>query len=83
MRKIISNKLFVEILRLSVKVLIILIYNLYLRKELCNGTEILITRINQFYIEAKIFNKIKYEKLRLIPRILITFNNDNLPFILK
>lgn len=73
LREIIPNRLPAGVLRLSIKIPVILIRNLYPREGLCNGTKLLIIRISQFCIETKIFNETKYKKIQLIPRIFFNF----------
>jgi hypothetical protein len=68
-------------LRLKVGAPIILLRNLYPREGLCNGTRLHITRLTRNCIEARILGGDFDSHIRLIPRIKLSSNRGELPYI--
>jgi len=72
-------------LKLSLKVgaSIILIWNLYPKKGLCNGTRMVVMRIGRRCIKARILSGSFYGQLRLIPYVKLTSTDGELLFIIS
>ena len=73
------------LLKLSLKVgaPVILLWNLYPKDRLYNGTRIVITRLGQRYIKARMLSGSFYGQLQLIPCIKLTSTDGELPFIIS
>ena len=70
-------------LKLKVNAIVILIRNLSIEDDICNGTRMKITKLWNYNIQAKIQTGEKKGNHVLIQRITITTNeSDNIPFIL-
>ena len=70
-------------LRLKVGAPVMLLRNLFPSQGLCNGTRLMITRIGRHCLEAKILNAQDNGPLCLIPRITLSTQEGELPFILS
>ena len=70
--------------RLALKVgcPVMLLRNLYPKEGLCNGTRMIVTRLGQRCIEAQILGGEFNGQCKLIPRILLSTTEGELPFIL-
>jgi hypothetical protein len=62
---------------------IMLLRNLNQSEGLCNGTRLVISRLGQMIIEAKIISGNHKGKIILIPRIALTLKTTKWPFILE
>ena len=82
LRSLSSAELSPARLCLKVKVLIILLRNLYLKDGLCNGIRMTVTQLGRRCIEARMLSDDFDEKLRLLPRIQLITTEGDLPFIL-
>jgi hypothetical protein len=70
-------------LRLKVGAPVILLRNLYPKEGLCNGTRMVVTHIGRRCIEARILGGSFNGQLRLIPRILLTSTEGELPYVVS
>ena len=80
LNSIITGGLPPHILELKIGVPVILTRNLNVRRGLCNGTKLVVTRLFNDFIEA---TPLESTTPVLIPRITISENNRDLPFLLK
>ncbi|KAH0604597.1 uncharacterized protein H6S33_006265 [Morchella sextelata] len=71
-----------SILKLKVGAPIILLYNLYPKQGLCNGTRMTVTRLGRRCIEAKILDGEFDGEPKVIPRIQLSSAEGDLPFII-
>ena len=83
LRFINSVKLSSSVLRLVVNVLIMLLRNLYLKKDLCNETRLMIIKVCLTLLKIKILNNAMHDEIRLILRITLITLKNNYSFILK
>lgn len=70
-------------LRLKVGAPIILLRNLYPSQGLCNGTRLVVTRLQSRCIEAQILSGEFAGQVRLISRIKLTSTDGELPFVVQ
>ncbi|KAJ0599802.1 putative DNA helicase [Helianthus annuus] len=68
---------------LKVNVAVILLRNINQMAGLCNGTRLLVTRLLQKVIEARIITGTATGHRVYIPRITFVHNENNLPFVFK
>ena len=70
--------------RLALKVgsPVMLLRNLYPKEGLCNGTRLIVTRLGQRCIEVRILGGDFHGQCKLIPRILLSTTEGELPFVL-
>lgn len=62
---------------------IILLRNLYPKEGLCNGTRMVLTRIGRRCLEARILGGTFADQLRVIPRIMLSSTEGELPFVIN
>lgn len=70
-------------LRLNTGALVILLRNLQPLEDLCNGTRMVVTRINGRILECMILGGSFNGVVRLILRIDMTLTDDDLSYIIK
>ena len=69
--------LFFDILRLKIEISIILLRNLYFKKNFCNDICLIVTNIRKFVLKIQIFDDNINEQIRFILKIVINnFSND-------
>ena len=72
-----------HLLSLKIGTPIMLLRNLNLIGGLCNGTRLIVTQLLQRIIEAKIITGTRVNQKVFLPRILLTHNDDTIPFTFK
>lgn len=70
-------------LHLKVGAPVMLLRNLNSAEGLCNGTRMIITQLLTKVIEAKIITGTKISQKVFLPRIILTSNDDKMPFLFK
>ena len=70
-------------LKLKIGAPIMMLRNLHLAGGLCNGTRMVITKIYNKLIQAKIITGTRMSEKVFIPRILLINKDEKLPFIFK
>ena len=72
-----------HLLSLKIGTPIMLLRNLNLIGGLCNGTRLIVTQLLQRVIEAKIITGTRVSQKVFLPRIVLTHNDDTIPFTFK
>ncbi|GBM24939.1 hypothetical protein AVEN_23469-1 [Araneus ventricosus] len=70
-------------LMLKKGVIVMLLRNLNPKEGLCNGTHLLITGLQENFINSKIVSECNRGGVAFLPRIELAQSNVNLPFVLK
>ena len=69
--------LFFDILRLKIEISIMLLRNLYFKKNFYNDIRLIVTNIRKFVLKTRIFDDNMNEQIRFISKIVInSFSND-------
>jgi ATP-dependent DNA helicase PIF1 len=71
LRTLKSTSLSSSRLRLKVDALVMLLRNMYFKRDLCNDTRLMITRVSRTMLKNKILSESMNEETRLISRILV------------
>jgi ATP-dependent exoDNAse (exonuclease V) alpha subunit len=69
-------------LELKVGVPIMLLRNILPNKGLCNGTHMVVTRLESYYIQGRLLGREFNRELQTIPRVKLEYTGEELPFAL-